>query len=85
MLKQGTSCYALDSKEYLLPPPCSDNSEIQLQTMENELVTVQHSCEGLMKFVLPKDTVTVDPEVMTLTSVPIYKKDKNNSEKQFFP
>ena len=28
MLKQGTSWYALDSKEYLLPPTCLDNSEI---------------------------------------------------------
>ena len=28
MLKQKTSWYALDSKEYLLPPPCSDDSEI---------------------------------------------------------
>ena len=28
MLKQGTSWYALDSKEYLLPPPCLDDSEI---------------------------------------------------------
>ena len=28
MLRQGTSWYALDSKEYLLPPPCLDGSEI---------------------------------------------------------
>ena len=28
MLKQGTSWYSLDSKEYLLPPPCLDDSEI---------------------------------------------------------
>ena len=28
MLRQGTSWYALDSKEYLLPPPCLDDSEI---------------------------------------------------------
>ena len=28
MLKQGTSWYALYSKEYLLPPLCLDNSEI---------------------------------------------------------
>ena len=28
MLKQGTSWYALDSKEYLLPPPCLDDSAI---------------------------------------------------------
>ena len=52
MLQQGTSWYALDSKEYLLPPPCSDGLEIELQTMANELVTVQHTCKGLLKFIL---------------------------------
>ena len=49
--------------------------------MTHELITVQHSCKGLLKFVLPKDTVTVDLEVMTLTGVHVYKKDKNNLEK----
>ena len=53
--------------------------------MANELVTVQHSCNGLLEFILPKDMVTVDLEVMTLTGVHIYKKDKNNLEKQFSP
>ena len=28
MLRQGTSWYALDNVEYLLPPPCLDESEI---------------------------------------------------------
>ena len=28
LLKQGTSWYTLDSKEYLLPPSCSDDLEI---------------------------------------------------------
>ena len=28
VLKQRTSWYALDSKKYLLPPPCLDDSEI---------------------------------------------------------
>ena len=28
MLRQGMSWYALDNKEYLLPPPCLDDSEI---------------------------------------------------------
>ena len=53
--------------------------------MANELATVQHSCNGLLKFVLPKDMVTVDLELMTLTGVNTYKKDKNNLEKSFFP
>ena len=54
----------------------------ELQTMANELVTVQHSYDGLLKFILPKDTVTADLEVMTLTGVHTYKKDKNNIRKQ---
>ena len=49
--------------------------------MASKLITVQHTCEGLLKFILSKDTVTVDLEVMTLTGVHIYKKDKNNVEK----
>ena len=49
--------------------------------MPNELVTVQHSCDGLLKFVLSNDMLTVDQEVMTLTGVHTYKKDKNNIEK----
>ena len=28
MLRQGTSWYALDNIEYLLPPPCLDESEL---------------------------------------------------------
>ena len=28
MLSQGTSWYALDNIEYLLPPPCLEESEI---------------------------------------------------------
>ena len=53
--------------------------------MENKLIAAQHTCEGLLKFILPKDTVTVDLKVMTLTGVNIYKKDKNSIEKRFFP
>ena len=53
--------------------------------MESELIGVQHTCKGLLKFILPKDTVTVDMEVMTLTGVHIYRKDRNSVEKCFFP
>ena len=28
MLRQGTSWYALDNIEYLLPPPCLEESEL---------------------------------------------------------
>ena len=31
MLRQGMSWYALDNIEYLLPPPCLEESELQLQ------------------------------------------------------
>ena len=53
--------------------------------MASELIAAQHTCEGLLKFILPNDTVTVDIKVMSLTGVHIYKKDKNNLEKQFYP
>ena len=53
--------------------------------MASKLITAQHTCQGLLKFILPNDTVTVDLEMMTLTEVHINKKDKNNVEKQFFP
>ena len=46
--------------------------------MASELIAVQHTCKGLLKFILPNDMVTVDLEVMTLTGVHIYNKDKNN-------
>ena len=81
ILRQGTSRCALDSKEYLLQQPCLDDSEILLQTMASELITAQHTCEGLLKFILPDDTVTVDLEVMTLTEVHVYRKDRNCVEK----
>ena len=38
MLRQGTSWYALDNIEYLLPPPCLDESEIELQKMASNLI-----------------------------------------------
>ena len=36
------------------------------------MMAVQHICEGLLRFILPDDTVTVDVEVMTLTRVYIF-------------
>ena len=53
--------------------------------MANEMMTVQHGCERLLRFILPDDTVTVDMEVMTLKGVHIYKQDKHSSEKSFIP
>ena len=49
--------------------------------MASELIAAQHTCEGLLKFILPNDTVTVDLEVMSLIGVHIYKKDKKNIER----
>ena len=53
--------------------------------MTSDMIAVQHNCEGLLKFILPDDTVTVDLEVMTLTGIYIYRKDRNCSEKGFLP
>ena len=49
------------------------------------MMAVQHSCEGLLRFILPDDTVTVDMEVMTLTGVHVFRQDKHSSEKGFIP
>ena len=35
--------------------------------MASKLIAAQHASEGLVKFILPDDTVTVDLEGMTLT------------------
>ena len=49
------------------------------------MMAVQHSCEGLLRFILLDDTVTVDMKVMTLIGVHIFKQDKHSSEKCFIP
>ena len=49
--------------------------------MAIELIDAQHTCKGLLKFILPNNMMTVDLEVISLTGVHIYKKDKNNVEK----
>ena len=48
------------------------------------MIATVHTCEGLLKFILPDNTMTVDLEVMTLTGVHVYKRDKICTEKQFF-
>ena len=53
--------------------------------MASEMMAVQHSCEALLRFILPDDTVTVDMAVMTLMGVHIFKQDKQSSEKSFIP
>ena len=53
--------------------------------MANEMMAIEHSCEGLLRFILLDDTVSVDMEVMTLKVVYIFKQDKCSSEKSFIP
>ena len=48
-------------------------------------MAAQHNCEGLLKCILPDDTVTVDMEVMILTGVHIFRQDKHSSKKSFIP
>ena len=51
--------------------------------MASKLIAAQHTCKGLLKYILPNDTVTVDLEVMTLTGVHIYRKERNSVENAF--
>ena len=53
--------------------------------MASNMMAAQHTCEGLLKFILPDDIVTVDMELMTLTEVHIFRQDKHSSEKSFIP
>ena len=53
--------------------------------MASDMIAAQHNCKGLLKFILPDDTVTVNLEVMTMTGVHIYRKDRHCCEKRFIP
>ena len=53
--------------------------------MANEMTISQHLCKGLLRFILPKDTVTVEMEVMTLKGVYIFRQEKHSNEKTFIP
>ena len=53
--------------------------------MASNMTVVHHTCEGFLRFVLPKDTVTVDMEVMTLKGIYIFQQDKNSNEEMFIP
>ena len=46
-------------------------------------MAVQHSCERLLRFVLPDNNLTVDMEVINLTGVYIFLQDKHFNEKRF--
>ena len=45
--------------------------------MASEMIAAQQTCAGLLKFILPDNTVTVYLEVMTLTGVYVYKRAKS--------
>ena len=49
------------------------------------MMVIQHGCEGLLRFIIPDDTVTIDMEIMTLKGIHIFRQDKNSSEKTFIP
>ena len=49
------------------------------------MTVIQHNCEGLLRFILPDDTVTIDMEVMTLKGIHIFRQDKHSNEKTFIP
>ena len=53
--------------------------------MASEMKAFQHSCERLLRFLLPANMVTVDMKVMTLLGVHIFKQDKHISGKSFIP
>ena len=53
--------------------------------MASEMTVSKHLCEGLLRLILPQDTVTVDMEVMTLKGIYIFRQDKHSNEKTFIP
>ena len=53
--------------------------------MASKMTITQHICEGLLRFVLPEDIMTVDVEVMTLKGLYIFRQDKHSNEKTFIP
>ena len=53
--------------------------------MASEMTITKHICEGLLRFILPEDTMTIDVEVMTLKGLYIFRQDKHSNEKTFIP
>ena len=53
--------------------------------MASDMLTAQHNCKGLLKFILPDNMVTVDLEGIILTGIHTYRKDRNCSEKSLIP
>ena len=53
--------------------------------MASEMTVTQHISEGLLRFILPQDTVTIDKEGMTLKGLYFFRQDKHSNEKTFIP
>ena len=53
--------------------------------MASKITITQHICEGLLRFILPEDTLTVYMEVMTLKGLYIFRQDKHSNYKTFIP
>ena len=52
--------------------------------MASKMTITQHICEGLLRFTLPEETVTVDMGVMTLKGVYIFRQDKIQIKRPLF-
>ena len=53
--------------------------------MASEMIITQHTCKGLLSFIILEDTMTVDMEITTLKGIHIFRQDKNSNEKVFIP
>ena len=53
--------------------------------MASEMMVIQHGCEGLLRFIVPDYTVTVDMEIMTLKGIQILSKIRTPVKKTFIP
>ena len=49
------------------------------------MMVIQQICEGLIRFIVPDDTVTIDMEIMTFKGIHIFKQDKNSRRKPLSP
>ena len=48
------------------------------------MIAAQHKWKGLLRIILPDNTVTVNLEIMTLTGVHVYRRDRNCIKRGFY-
>ena len=53
--------------------------------MASEMMVIQYGCEGLLRFIVPDGTVTVDMEIMTLKGIHILSKIRTPVKKLLSP